>query len=586
MLDHFQKKGRYWADMNNKAYRTWYLDRMLEWEKLGADSIQRDEPTTCRRTPASAAARFHRQMNTAFRKKSSRTIPLSCNLQISGRTIVSSYSKSFRHFDFGMAEFYKKYMDPAFFSTAEQTARSLKKSIVFTGGDYRMDMKDIRRAVASCYANGLNYLVPWDQFTGVGKPRLFVKPEELADIYGFVRACAPFLDSYEAAVQVLPPAGNERIQITDRLFANRGFTVIMVTNSKDSGFGIGGNGSNGSGGIPRLYLTRGGFFYNELKGVRSDSEPGKTEITAFIHDGRQTISIYTNGKKAGKKTDPAFRAVRSFRGGCLSFPFQGSNKNHAGSLAELLIYKRPLSGDEHAAISGRLTKTYLDTADNESAPDTDGLNITPALHFKAGSLAATVNNETPVSIWKAETGHAARAVRVRLPDRNMSGPPLFREKGLNGRPAVEFDGRDDFMRVELDPRQLWSGPVGLTGTAAAYVRAVPGKHDAPVAVHLVEWSESSPLTVMLKTEHFFGGRPLETALLRPAPYSREAHEEAERKAAEMLKPGRRAGAEQAEAYAALKQIVKPAAAMQEKGTLRLNIPPLNPWGILIVSPKE
>ena len=49
---------------------------------------------------------------------------------------------------------------------------------------------------------GMLFIVPWDQFGGVNKPRVFNRPEDLADLYGFVRANASWLDGYEDAAAV------------------------------------------------------------------------------------------------------------------------------------------------------------------------------------------------------------------------------------------------------------------------------------------------------------------------------------------------------------------------------------------------
>lgn len=583
MLDHFQRKGRYWADMNNSEYRKWYVKQLLNWVELGVDSIQRDEPTTCKRTPGRIAAAFHRDMHAEFYKKSPRKIPFSCNLQIRGGRINPNYLKCLKHFDFGMAEFYKKYMDPHFFPRAESTARSLKKSLAFTGGDHRMDMSDHRRAISSCYANGLAYLVPWDQFTGINKPRLFARPEQLADLYGFIRACAPYLEKYEAAVQTLCPTREQRRTVAHHLMANRGFTVLMVSKSADGGFGLGGNGPNGGGGIPRLYMTRHHFSYNILNGAKSNTRSDTVEITSFIHNGKDGIAVYTNGKKADEKTGPKFKPVKSF--GALSFPMQGANRNHAGMLGEFMVFDRPLTDDEHNRVCAYLKDKYLDRKKDAAMPDRPELKKSLKLWFKADSLSGSLTDGQPVKRWKAQTDHLALAERVRLPDKTLSNPPTFREKALNGLPAVEFDGKDDFMLVERRPAEIWHGPLGITGTLAAYARAIPNNADAPVVIHLVEWSKPLPSDVLLKTPYFFSNKKLKATLLTPVPYDRATHKAAEKKAESMIKPGERSGPRQAEAYAPLAKTTELKTTVQGDIT-RVSVPALNPWGILVITPAK
>ncbi len=116
-----------------------------------------------------------------------------------------------------------------------------------------------------------------------------------------------------------------------------------------------------------------------------------------------------------------------------------------------------------------------------------------------------------------------------------------------------------------------SPPVSLrngTGEVRAFVRARPGQRDAPVVVHLVEWGKTSkPVTLALRTDAFFGDRPLAIKLLTPPTYDKSAHENADR----------------TRNYAALSRTADLPSAAQGKFTV-VQIPALDPWGILVVSP--
>jgi hypothetical protein len=64
------------------------------------------------------------------------------------------------------------------------------------------DIQLTRCVIATAYALGSHVLVPWDVYlksTPEGSVRYFGRPEDFADLYGFVRACAEFLDGYEEA---------------------------------------------------------------------------------------------------------------------------------------------------------------------------------------------------------------------------------------------------------------------------------------------------------------------------------------------------------------------------------------------------
>ena len=76
-----------------------------------------------------------------------------------------------------------------------------------------MPAEDYRWVWATSYATGNLYIVPWDQFQNVvldpvtrvpripinKLPRIFIAPEKFADLTGFVRANAKYLDGYEEA---------------------------------------------------------------------------------------------------------------------------------------------------------------------------------------------------------------------------------------------------------------------------------------------------------------------------------------------------------------------------------------------------
>jgi hypothetical protein len=201
MLDHFNKPGRYWADNDNESYRQWYLNEMLEWVEVGADSIQRDEPTTCYRTPIADAARFFKEMHAAFNEKVDRDVPLSCNLAWNGSVFGGKGKPLTQQFDFGVAEMGPDKVRPDFLWNAAMNTLKRGKAMMYTA-HRKFTVPSYRRSIAGCYANGMHFIVPWDQYAGIGEPRVFSRPEDLADLYGFVRANAPHLDGYADAAAV------------------------------------------------------------------------------------------------------------------------------------------------------------------------------------------------------------------------------------------------------------------------------------------------------------------------------------------------------------------------------------------------
>ena len=198
VLDHFKKPGRFWADCNNEPYRAWYVDQLKHWVDVGVDSIQRDEPTAIRHWPIPDAVAYFEDVHARLKKAVGRDIPMSVNLAWNGSRSGGAGEPITGLFDFGMAEIGPKHVTPVFFREAARDARERGKAVIYTC--YRdLGIPTYRLAIACCYANGMQFIVPWDQFAGTTEPRVFARPEDLADLYGFVRANAENLDGYEEA---------------------------------------------------------------------------------------------------------------------------------------------------------------------------------------------------------------------------------------------------------------------------------------------------------------------------------------------------------------------------------------------------
>jgi hypothetical protein len=109
---------------------------------------------------------------------------------------------------------------------------------------------------------------------------------------------------------------------------------------------------------------------------------------------------------------------------------------------------------------------------------------------------------------------------------------------------------------------------GGTGAEFAFARAHPGDSNAPVAIHLVEWSsQGQPFVLRLHTLNFFGGRPLRASLLTPPPYDAAMHHQAQ----------------ETHDFSNLSSEVSLPATIDGDETV-VQIPALSPWGILLVRP--
>jgi hypothetical protein len=113
-------------------------------------------------------------------------------------------------------------------------------------------------------------------------------------------------------------------------------------------------------------------------------------------------------------------------------------------------------------------------------------------------------------------------------------------------------------------------PVSVLPAAApvsAFVRAKPGHPDAPVVIHLINWSDSpEPCRLALRAEMMFAGRPFQAVLLSPVPYQQAAHE----------------AAFASKDYAKLVQRT----VLGAGEVYSLAIPALYPWGIVVLEPLK
>ena len=130
-------------------------------------------------------------------------------------------------------------------------------------------------------------------------------------------------------------------------------------------------------------------------------------------------------------------------------------------------------------------------------------------------------------------------------------------------PAAAYGGmiEEDRWTAETAPVTVWSA----SPRVFAFTRALPGRADAPVVVHLVDWStDPKPFTVSLNPDTLFAGRPLGVSLITPKPYDREAH----------------LAAFESGEYAPLVE----EASLATGHVTTCQLPALGPWGMLVLRP--
>ncbi|MGV3756175.1 MAG: hypothetical protein ACO1QS_12405 [Verrucomicrobiota bacterium] len=153
---------------------------------------------------------FHREMHQQLDKMAGRHIPFSHN-SIIGFTGKLDWTAP--AFDFVNAEIEGKHVHPVELAKIAAVRRSSGVPMVF---QYReTSVAANRRALAAIYANGMTMMLPWDVYMPDNAPRYFIAKEDIADLSGFIRANANYLDGYEHALAAGPglTANNNALKI-------------------------------------------------------------------------------------------------------------------------------------------------------------------------------------------------------------------------------------------------------------------------------------------------------------------------------------------------------------------------------------
>ena len=213
----------YWGCVNSPEYRKIYLDCAKFLIEAGADAIQTDDPTCnlsalrwggcfCEYCVSKAAVKyvdpedpeqlmaftvdsvkdFYIEMNQAADKIAQRHVATSSN------NFGGQWTMPYSMFDYGIAEYENPTPEKIYELAA--AVKTLGKAQVITLRNEGVSMN--RKAIALCYSTGISMLCPYDVYlrsTSDGSQRLFIAADKVADIYGFARANAEYLDGYEDA---------------------------------------------------------------------------------------------------------------------------------------------------------------------------------------------------------------------------------------------------------------------------------------------------------------------------------------------------------------------------------------------------
>ena len=213
-----------WAGCPNAPeYRAIWLQYTTNYLAAGVDLIQQDDPAMSTRTTSlcyckyctaafskyqskhgpnasyeqfqqDSVAAFHREMHAQLDTIAGRHIPFSHNNAIG---FHGKLDWSAPLFDFVNAEIESRNVQPAELFKIATISRTNGIPMLFQYRD--TSVPNNRRTLATIYANGMNMLMPWDVYMPDNAPRYFGTKEQYADLSGFIRANAKWLDGYEHA---------------------------------------------------------------------------------------------------------------------------------------------------------------------------------------------------------------------------------------------------------------------------------------------------------------------------------------------------------------------------------------------------
>ena len=133
--------------------------------------------------------RFYADVREILRKKAGREVMFSCN--------GDWWHFPALEFDFAVAELGERNIQPKAIFEGMTFAEKIGKPLTFTLTTRNVDLN--RSAYATCYACGGYAILPWDVYISpMSSPRIFIEAEQFADLPGFIRGVAKYLDGYSA----------------------------------------------------------------------------------------------------------------------------------------------------------------------------------------------------------------------------------------------------------------------------------------------------------------------------------------------------------------------------------------------------
>jgi len=143
--------------------------------------------------------------------------------------------------------------------------------------------------------------------------------------------------------------------VANAVMGGKPFTATHITFGSNSQFGWTGNGPNGAAGIPRLYLQRNAYAYNNNSTVVIGAASGG-RILSYTHDGVTTASARRDGVLMGTDTEPVIPTFGG--GGYLSVPLFAGGVPQASGFSEFVAFSQLLTTDQFQQLERNIGAYY------------------------------------------------------------------------------------------------------------------------------------------------------------------------------------------------------------------------------------
>jgi hypothetical protein len=178
---------------------------------------------------------FFNNLKTSIQQTLNKSLILSCN-----NTSYQSWVQPYSFFDYAISETMVSTATPENIHNRANATLGLSKKQVFSTPKFRSQgelseparLRVNRNVIAHAYACGGLMMVPWDVYeqTPSGNDRFFGLKQDYADLYGFVRGIAPYLDGYveAAAFGKNMPLAIYQPNVFNSIFPDSVYAIVRV----------------------------------------------------------------------------------------------------------------------------------------------------------------------------------------------------------------------------------------------------------------------------------------------------------------------------------------------------------------------